>query len=278
MLAFAVGWALRPLARLRSEVQARPAHDLAPISAGDVPADVRPLVDAINDHVDRTRRQTEARRRFVDDASHQLRTPLATLTTQVGFALRETDPEEQRDALLAIESQLDEMVRQTNQMLALARSDSAELKFEPVDLGALAEHATRRWWPAAREHGIDLGFEPPAERLMASAHAALLDEALANLLHNAIRYTPRGGEVTVSVSRSDGDGVISVIDSGPGIPPAERHRAGERFFRGSNAAKAGTGLGLAITRSIAERHGGALRVDAGPAGRGLAVALVLKLA
>ena len=99
-----------------------------------MPADVRPLVEAINHHVERSRLQSEARRRFVDDASHQLRTPLTTLATQVGYALRETDPAEQRDALVAIKAQLDETVRQTNQMLALARTDSAEIEPEPVEL------------------------------------------------------------------------------------------------------------------------------------------------
>ncbi len=273
MLALAVGWALRPLARLRADVQARSAHDLTPISAVDVPADVRPLVDAINEHVARTRRETEARRRFVDDASHQLRTPLATLTTQVAFALRATGAGAQRDALIAIKFQLDEMVRQTQQMLALASSDHAALRLEPVDLAALAERVTRAWWPAAREHGIDLGFEPAPQPLVTNAHAGLLTEALSNLLHNAIRYTPRGGEVTVTVARDDAAGSITVIDDGPGIPPGERHRAGERFFRASNATKPGTGLGLAITRSIAERCGGELQVASGPHGHGLAVAL-----
>ncbi|HEY0858591.1 MAG TPA: sensor histidine kinase N-terminal domain-containing protein, partial [Albitalea sp.] len=160
MLVLAVGWALRPLARLRSEVQARSPQDLGPISGTEIPADVRPLVDAINQHVERNRRQAEARRRFVDDASHQLRTPLTTLATQVGFALRETDPAAQREALAAIRTQLDETVRQTNQMLALARADSVELEPEAVDAGALAEAVTRQWWSQAREQGIDLGFEP----------------------------------------------------------------------------------------------------------------------
>ena len=275
LLVLAIGWALRPLARLRQEVGRRSPQDLTPIASAGIPLDVQPLVEAINHHVERTRRLSEARRRFVDDASHQLRTPLATLSTQVGYALREPDPERRQDALLAVKAQLEETVRQTNQMLALARTDSAELRSEPLDLGALAEQGTRAWWPEAQARQIDLGLDGPAEPVRVQAHAGLLKEALSNLLHNALRYTPAGGHVTVRVSAAGGQARLVVVDNGPGIPAEERARAGERFFRASNASQPGSGLGLAIVRSIAERHGGRLEVEAGPDGQGLSVALVL---
>jgi len=275
LLVFAVGWALRPLARLRAEVEARPAQDLRPISPRGIPADVRPLVEAINHHVERNRQQAEARRRFVDDASHQLRTPLTTLATQVGFALRETDPALQRQALAAIKSQLDETVRQTNQMLTLARTDSAEVVPEPVDLNALAQAVTREWWTEARAAGIDLGLEPAGGHVRVLAQPALLKEALSNLVHNAIRYTPRGGRVTVEVRAAGPRAWIAVVDDGPGIMPGELRRAGERFFRGSNVRQPGTGLGLAIVKSIAERLGGELRLAPGPDTRGLRAMIAL---
>ena len=242
LLVFAVAWALRPLARLRSEVAARSDQDMTPISTHGVPSDVQPLVLAINEHVERNRLQTEARRRFVDDASHQLRTPLATLATQVGFALRQTDAEDLRQTVVAIKAQLDETVRQTNQMLALARAESVALTAESVDAGGL------------------------------------LKEALSNLLHNAIRYTPPGGQVTLQVARLGQGVTIAVIDNGPGIPAAELEHAGDRFFRGSNIDQPGSGLGLAIVRSIVERLHGSLLLAAGPQGRGLAVTLSLPLA
>ncbi len=278
MLVVAVGVSLRPLARLRNEVRARSPNDLRPISPHGIPADVQPLVEAINHHVARIREQAEARRRFVDDASHQLRTPLATLATQVGYALRESDPAEQRLALAAIKQQLDEAVRQTNQMLALARADSAdsaELQSEPVDLSALAQELVRRWWSEARERGIDLGYEevpdaagtalPPAR-----AQALLLREAVANLVHNAIRYTPRGSQVTVQVGREGQRVHISVVDNGPGMATEELARAGERFFRGrTGLQQPGSGLGLAIVKSIVERQGGELLLAVGPQERGL---------
>jgi two-component system sensor histidine kinase TctE len=278
LLLAAVGWALRPLARLRAEVQARSPADLTPISPAGIPADVRPLVEAINHHVERNRRQAEARRRFIDDASHQLRTPLTTLATQVGFALRETDPAAQRRALSAIENQLEETVRQTNQMLLLARTESAGIEPERVDLGALVQDVARRWWSEARVHGIDLGLEAPAGSLAVDAQPALLQEALSNLLHNAIRYTPGGGRVTLQLGEAGGQARICVVDSGPGIPADELARAGERFFRGSNVELPGSGLGLAIVRSIAERFGGQLQLAPATPEGGLRATILLPLA
>lgn len=278
LMVLAVSWALRPLARLRGEVQARSPQDLRPIDALSIPAEVLPLVDAINFHIERNRQQTEARQRFVDDASHQLRTPLTTLTTQVGFALREVDPDRQREVLMAIKNQLEETIRQTNQMLALARVDSAELALEVTDVTLIAEKLTRDWWLEARDSGIDLGFEPDHQPLLLNVHSALLKEALSNLLHNAIRYTPRGGQVTVKLRHNTDSGIIAVLDSGPGLSTEEIDRAGDRFFRGSNSTQPGSGLGLAIVRSIATRLGGELRLGANPEGPGLIASVVLPLA
>jgi two-component system sensor histidine kinase TctE len=275
LLVLAVGWALKPLARLRTEVQARSAQDMRPISPKGIPADVRPLVEAINQHVERNRKQAEAQRRFVDDASHQLRTPLTTLATQVGFALREPDPAVQRQALTAIKSQLEETVRQTNQMLTLARADSVEIVPEPVELNALAQEVTRQWWTEARAGGIDLGLEVARDAADVLTQPALLKEALSNLLHNAIRYTPRGGRVTVKVRSEGATARIEVDDDGPGIKLDEFARAGERFFRGSNVRQPGTGLGLAIVKSITERLGGQLRLTPGPGDRGLRATIAL---
>ncbi len=270
-----IGWALRPLERLRGEVAVRPPDDLRPVRSTAIPADVRPLVEAINQHIERHREISQARRAFIDDASHQMRTPLTTLATQLGYALRETDPRLQREALLALRTQLDETVRQTNQMLALARADSAELQAEPVDANALAEALARTAWPLAREQGLDLGLERTDGPAWVPGQAALLNEALSNLLHNAIRYTPRGGQVTLRVVIRDGEVRLMVLDNGPGMPAADLARAGERFFRGSRAAAAGSGLGLAIVRSIAQRHAGRLQLDSPGECGGLTASLIL---
>ena len=278
MLTLVIGWALRPLGRLRQEVRNRSAQDLMPIASTSIPADVQPLVEAINHHIERNRRLGETQRRFVDDASHQLRTPLTTLTTQVGFALRESDPNHLRDALQAVKVQLEETIRQTNQMLALARVDSTELVSEPVDLLAFAGEVARTWWTEARAKYIDLGLEAEAGSVWVKAQPGLLREALSNLLHNAIRYTPQNGQVTVHIQQKDGCVWLTVLDNGPGIPDTEQQRAGERFFRGSNVSLSGSGLGLAIVRSIAERHGGRMVVEAGLHGQGLAASIVLPCA
>lgn len=280
LLAFAIGWALRPLERLRRDVEARAADDLAPVDEAQVPADAAPLVRAINHHVQRQRDLVAGQRRFVDDASHQLRTPLATLSTLVGYALREQDPARVSEALSALKTQIDDTVRRTNQMLALARADTAELPAAPVDLNALAERCARDCWAQARELGVDLGFEPATAAAQVLGHEDQLREALLNLLHNSLRYTPPGGQVTVQLLRGPDDVGLRVVDDGPGIPAAERHRAGERFFRGSNVRAPGSGLGLAIVRSIAESHHGRMEVQAATVdlqGREHGTAITLRL-
>ena len=276
LLALAIAWAMRPLDRLRQEVDARDPQDMTPMDASGAPAEVLPLVQAINHHIARNREQTEARRRFIDDASHQLRTPLTTLATQVAYAQREADPSAQRKVLDNIRAQLDETIRQTNQMLSLARADSAPPQRQPFDAVALAEALVRQWWGPARDQGVDLGLDAPDHPLPLLGEPDLLREALANLLHNAIRHGGAGGYVTLTVRAEPGESVrLSVVDNGPGLPPDELARVGERFFRGSGGALPGSGLGLAIVRTVAQRHGGQMRVATGPEGRGLAVTLTL---
>lgn len=275
LLMLLVGWAMKPLQRLRREVLGRRPDDLTPIDTSAVPREVMPLVEAINQHVRRGREMAEERRRFVDDASHQLRTPLATLSAQLAYTLREPDPVRVRDALPAIKAQLDDAVHRTNQMLALARTDTAAIELGPVELNALAEEVTRECWSEARERRLDLGFEPADAATEVRGHDALLREALRNLLHNAFKYTPGGGHVTVRVERHPAFAMLSVCDDGPGIPESERALAGQRFFRASNASAPGSGLGLAIVRSVAARLGGQMQVGADPDGRGCRVALQL---
>lgn len=276
LLALAIAWAMRPLDRLQREVDARDPQDLTPVDDTGAPAEVRPLVQAINHHIERHREQTEARRRFVDDASHQLRTPLTTLVTQVAYAQREADPAAQRQMLETIREQLDETIRQTNQMLSLARTDSAPPQRQHVDVVALCEALVRQWWGPARDQGVDLGLDAPEHPLQLLAEPDLLREALANLLHNAIRHGGCGCQVTLGVRGTALGGVeLVVMDDGPGLPPEERARVGERFFRGRGGALPGSGLGLAIVSAVAQRHGGQMQVSAGAGGKGLSVTLRL---
>lgn len=278
LVALAVAWSLRPLRQLREEVMARRSDDLSPVDTRRVPMDVRPLVDALNDHLRRYQALLSAQRTFLDDASHQLRTPLATLQTQLSYAQREQDAARLRQTLDAMREQLRHTIRQTNQLLALARADTSEMRPQVADLNPLAAGVTRRLWPAARERALDLGLEDSAGPVWATVHAPLLEEALSNLIHNAIRHTPPGGRVTVRVEARSGRACIQVTDTGPGIPDAELPLATQRFFRASNAQGQGSGLGLAIVQSIAHRHQGALRLARDPQEGGLRASLELPAA
>lgn len=275
LLAVVLNLTLQPLVRLRDDVRGRSPIDLHPIESAAVPVDVRPLVEAINIHMARTRHAVEARSRFIDDASHQLRTPLATLRTQLDYALRENDPDNIRIALDAISRQLDDATRRTNQMLSLARADAAEVVLDAVDLQSLAQQVAREVLHSAREKRIDLEFDGPEDPLPALGHAGLLCEAALNLLHNAIRFAPEGGRVVIGLQALPDAVLLSVTDNGPGIPPDQLPRMGERFFRARNTLLDGSGLGLAIARSVATQCGGKLTIANMASGTGCVATLHL---
>lgn len=277
MVAMAVSWSLRPLKQLREGVQARQADDLSPIDTARVPADVLPLVQATNDHLGRYRTLLATQRRFLDDASHQLRTPLTTLLTQAGYALREPDDRRVRETMDAMRAQLRAMIRRVNQLLALARADTSPLQPEPTDLALSAGEVVRRAWPVARRKSLDLGLEHDGAPVIAEAHSGLVQEALTNLVDNALRHTPAGGRVTVGVRAEPGWCRIDVTDDGPGIPGDELPLVTQRFFRASNTQGTGTGLGLAIVQSIATRLHGRLELAAATGG-GLRASLLLPVA
>nr|WP_198970370.1 sensor histidine kinase [Xylophilus sp. ASV27] len=283
-----VAWALRPLERLRASLRERPTNDLQPLDARGVPSEVAPLVDAVNHHIDEHREMLAEQASFLADASHQLRTPLAIMLAQAGYALREQDPERMRETLHAIMAQLARSRRLSDQLLALAHARRAldEAGTPPLaDLNAVAREVVLQYLPLAREKQLDLGWvdvrgedapegaDAPAAPVR--AQAAELHEALANLLHNAIRHTPAGGSVTVLVRIDGGLAVAEVRDAGPGIAPERREAAFERFGRSTG----GAGLGLAIARAYARRNGGDIVLAEGEAnaegGQGLCARLLL---
>lgn len=261
--------ALRPLARLAHEVRARKPDDMTPLADADLPADIRPLVDAVNQQMARTQGLVAQQRQFLDDASHQLRTHLTTLQMQIDYARREGDAAQVQHTLAAIGGEIARATRSTQQLLALGRSDTAAVELAPFDLTALLRAVALELLPRARARQIDFGIHTPTPEFMAVGDSGLLREALTNLAANAIAYTPMHGTVTASAA-SDGLGwSISVEDSGPGLPASERDALGQRYRRGSQAAAGGSGLGLAIARSIAERHRGGLRLEERAGGPGL---------
>jgi two-component system sensor histidine kinase TctE len=271
---FGIAWALRPLKRLRASLRERPAHDLQPLDAGGVPYEVAPLVDAVNRHIADHRQVLDEQGRFLADASHQLRTPLAIMMTQAGYAMRERDPALLREPLQAITVQLARSQRLTDQLLTMAHASRASdvTATAPIaDLNAVAREVVLQHLPLARAKNQDLGWDdirgedvpesadPAAPAAPVRAEPAELHEALANLVHNAIHHTPAHGSITVAV-RIEGDRAIAeVSDNGPGMAPDRRAAAFERFGRGAPQAVGGArgaGLGLAIARAYARRNGG----------------------
>lgn len=276
-----VAWALRPLVRLRDEVLARPAHDLMPLDASDVPSEVAPLVVAVNDHVERHRNVLAEQSQFLADASHQLRTPLAVMLTQAEYALREPDPVRMRESLRAIVGQLGRMRRLTEQLLALAHASHAQEaapETESLDLDRIARDVVLQYLPLAHDRGQDLGWDEcapagPGFRPKVRGNPAELHEALSNLVHNAIHYAGPAARITVSVTCRDGWARAAVSDNGPGLDPELRQRAFARFERtGADKGPAdapGSGLGLAIAQAFARRNGGEIELlDGDPNDRG----------
>jgi two-component system sensor histidine kinase TctE len=259
---------LYPLERLRARVEARGPDDLSPIPSEEVPAEVAPLVKTLNRQLDRVRRNLDAQRHFVADAAHQLRTPLAGLKTQAEAALRGETLEAARARLRHIEESADRLSRLVTQLLSLARADDARVQVTPresVDLNLVLHEACAAWAERAVAKQVALGFDPAAHRAEVRAAPLLLRELFMNLIDNAIRYTPAGGEVTVRVVASSPPEVV-IEDTGSGIPPADRDLVFERFYRVLGTGESGSGLGLPIVKAIAELHGAGVRIEAPPGG------------
>ncbi|MBC7608751.1 MAG: sensor histidine kinase N-terminal domain-containing protein [Polaromonas sp.] len=293
---FAVNWAvtraLRPLLELKDAVERRSPRDLSAIDPLGTPAEVQPLVTALNRLFGLVNDQAEGQRRFVADAAHQLRTPLAGLQAQVEAWAQAARAAQSKGAEGTISLSADKIIklrsatRRTsqlaNQLLALSRADASTVAAQPmqrVDLKDLCESILPLHLDAATQKGIDLGLE--AQAAQASGHEWLLRELLGNLVDNAVKYTPSGGTVTIRCGLVADDGVsatsraasvagqayprwgvfLEVVDDGPGIAPQERVKALQRFYRVLGTAGEGNGLGLAIAHEIARVHHSYLELD-----------------
>jgi two-component system sensor histidine kinase TctE len=255
---------LSPLGHLRQAVAARSHLDLSPVSPpADVPGEVHPLLQAINDLMARLDEVLTFQNRFIADAAHQLRTPVAGLKAHIEVALREDDPAQTRQALAHLYTAVERMSRLVSQLLSLARNEPSgvkKLELAPVDLSRLVFETTMEWVPEAYKKGIDLGFEGAEPHVTVKGDALRLTELMNNLLDNAIRYSRRGGRVTVRVLPLPRPRV-SISDDGPSIPVEERQRVFERFHRLLGSHTDGSGLGLAIVREIAALHHADVTLD-----------------
>ena len=262
---FGVSRGLEPLQRLRRALSNRSHLDLSPIGTENVPGEVRPLVDEVNDLMSRLGRTFDFQNRFVADAAHQLKTPVSGLKAQIELALRERDPERVRHSLAQLYISADRLSRLVRQLLSLARNEPGALdtvELQPLDLNAFALEVSMDWVPHAIKRNIDLGFEGVEQPLMIDADRDRLRELINNLIDNAIRYSQPGGRVTVRTARvPDGQCKLAISDDGQRIPVAERARIFERFHRLLGTQEDGSGLGLAIVSEIATLHGARITLE-----------------
>jgi two-component system OmpR family sensor kinase len=236
---------------------------------------VRPLVDALNDLLVRLGVALDRERAFMADAAHELRTPLTALHLQMGTLSRAANEAERDDAMGKLSAGMQRAIRLVEQMLSLARQEPrVESIRAPVPLADIARDVVAELVPLADAKQIDLGISNSQPAVVMGDPDALRT-LTRNLVDNAVRYTPAGGRVDVSVENG-GDGgqtLLKIVDNGPGIPPEERSRVLDRFYRRPGTSPPGSGLGMAIVKAIADTHGATLELDSGPAGTGLAVSV-----
>lgn len=276
-LVFGVKRGLQPLHVLADEIAKRSPRDLRPIPEQHVFLEVRALTNTINALLERLGLAIAAQQRFIANAAHQLRTPLAGLKLQVERAQREQDLPAMKPALMQIQGCADRMSHLTTQLLVLARSEPIDGDYElrPVDLYKLAKETCMDWVPKALQRNMELSFEGTKQALYVRGDEVLLQELLANLLDNAICYGRDYGNISVTVERYPSPR-LSVEDDGPGIPEAEMGKIFERFYRIPGSSGDGCGLGLAIVKEIADLHKAQLELSRVSAAGGTRIDLVFK--
>ena len=263
-----VGLGLRPLARLAESVRKRTPDSLAPLPDEGLPEEIQPLAASLNDLLARLQAAFAAQRDFVADAAHELRTPLTALQLQTQLVERAAGETERGAALDELKRGLQRTGHTVQQLLTLARLEPGAVSMPSVrvELATLAREAVVEQTRVAEARDIDLGLAEVDSRAVVMGDAEALRILLSNLLANALRYTPRGGRVDVSCRMRDGQPVLEIADTGPGIPEAEHERVFDRFYRRPGEQESGSGLGLAIVRAIAERHDAIVSLHAAQGG------------
>ncbi|SMQ68641.1 two-component system, OmpR family, sensor histidine kinase TctE [Devosia lucknowensis] len=266
LLTLGVFMALRPLRRLRDEIDRRASDDLKPIAGQKLPAEVRPLVEAVNRLMNRRQELADLQRRFLDDASHQLRTPMAVLRTQIDLALHDRDVDTIHETLRSSMDVLDRSTRTTTQLLTLARTQASEgtdiYPQHSLEFAETVAEVIRGLWPKLRARRMECEFHDPGQPVWVRANRALLEEAVSNLLDNAINYAPRASVIDARLTCTEDEAVLQILDEGPGMAEGELANAGIRFRRGSAArnGRTGSGLGLAIAQTALRACGGTIKL------------------
>jgi two-component system sensor histidine kinase TctE len=265
---------LRPLKRLRDEIAARSPMDLRAIDESAVPREIAPVVVTLNRLFTLLRTSVQSQQQFISNTAHQLRTPITGLQAQLELLVAEPSALPIKGRLMTLHEGIRQLAHASNQLLSLARADPAAniaVKKQPVDLHAVIGEVVARFFDRAIAGSIDLGVD--VQPVSLQADSSLLDDLVSNLVDNALKYTPPGGSVTVSAGRLAGLPFLAVEDTGPGIPPEERQRVRQRFYRMPNSPGHGSGLGLAIVEEIARIHDATLEIGPGLAGVGTKVQL-----
>jgi two-component system sensor histidine kinase TctE len=265
---------LRPVNRLRDEIAARSPQDLRPIDESSVPREIAPVVVTLNRLFTTLRSSVQSQQQFIANTAHQLRTPITGLQAQLDLLVAEPAATPVRSRLLTLQEGIRQLAHSANQLLALARADPAvniATKNQSVALDTIVGEVVARFFDRALQSNIDLGIDVKPATIVADP--ALIDDLLSNLIDNALKYTPQGGSVTVSVGKTNGRPLLAVEDSGPGIPEEDRQRVRQRFYRLPNSPGHGSGLGLAIVDEIAKLYGASLSLGPGVNGLGTRVTL-----
>ena len=266
---FALTRGLSPLAELQHRIRARRPDDLSPIDSRQVPEEITPLVNSLNDMLERLTLSIDSQKRFIADAAHQMKTPLAGMRMQSELALRQTDQAEIHRSLLQLSTSSEAATRLINQLLTMARAENqtpSQQPLEQINLNQLAMDVVREWIPVSFTKRIDLGFEQTDEAIFIFGNPLMLKEMLSNLIDNAIRYTPGEHSITVRINLNAAQqlAILEVEDNGPGIPAAEREHVFERFYRILGTNVQGSGLGLAIVREIVLQHHAQIEISDNP--------------
>jgi two-component system sensor histidine kinase TctE len=259
----AVTRGLRPLVKLSEVIRARPPGDMTRLPHTDVAQELRTFTGAINDTLEQLAHASQLQRRFIADAAHQLRTPLAALKVELEHALREPDPSRHAQALEQLKGGLNRLSRLANQLLTMARAEPGALAsstFKPLDLHTLVHQTAMRFLPQYMNADLELGFDGDDHPIV-RGDALLLEELVNNLLDNAMRYAGQGAHVAIKIASQHGQAIITVEDDGPGVAPNELHRLTERFHRPPDSAPGGSGLGLSIVDEITHLHQGSLHIS-----------------